>query len=294
VPLGRLESLEDPRLIRVGNYEAGASGRHDAAKVLTPFIEGFIARTRSVQRVAVVLTETRSTNKITQTILEMVRANVSDLPIDIAVFHSGETELDRGFVERLPFAVRRFSSADPLPQDRELREALRSGQYDFVMLFDSSGMYNGEDIGGLAAHLTLGRLDAVWGSRRLSLRDIRESYRLRYRNNALQGAISAMGSHLLSLQFLTLYGRYVADTLSGARVVRTSDVLAVGCRLTDPLLNHYLLSVLLRRRAEMMEVPVQFFAISPHLVRRTSVVDGLRSMLIAVLQRLKRPPTALP
>ena len=73
MPLGRLESLEDPRLVRVGNYEAGATGRHDAAKVLTPFIDTFIARERSVQRVAVVLSETRSLNKIVQTLLEMVR-----------------------------------------------------------------------------------------------------------------------------------------------------------------------------------------------------------------------------
>ena len=39
VPLGRLETLEDPRLVRIGHYEDGVSGRHDASKVLTPFPE---------------------------------------------------------------------------------------------------------------------------------------------------------------------------------------------------------------------------------------------------------------
>ena len=147
-------------------------------------------------------------------------------------------------------------------------------------------MYNGEDIAGLASHLTLGRLDAVWGSRRLSVRDIQESYRLRYRDKAVLGAISAVGSHVLSLQFLALYGRYVSDTLSGARAVRASDALASAVPLTHKLVNHYLLSALLRRRAEMLEIPVQFFAISPDQVRRTSVADGFGAFGIAVRERI--------
>src|SRR5262245_29395678 len=32
VPLGRLDALEDPRLVRIGNYEDGVTGRHDPAK----------------------------------------------------------------------------------------------------------------------------------------------------------------------------------------------------------------------------------------------------------------------
>lgn len=248
-PLGRLESLEDPRLVRVGNYEAGSSGRHDAAKVLAPYIDGFIAREQATHRVAVVLSDTRSPNKLAQTLLEMVRGGIRDLRIDIIVFHAGQEEIDSSLQERLGFSVRRLASSDERGRDRELRAAIDAGHFDYVVLFNSSGMYSGEDIAGLVSHLTLGRLDAVWGSRRLSVRDIQESYRLRYRDNAVQGTISAIGSHVLSLQFLALYGRYVADTLSGARAVRASDVLPVGCPLTHKLVNQYLLSALLRRRA---------------------------------------------
>jgi hypothetical protein len=149
-------------------------------------------------------------------------------------------------------------------------------------------MYNGEDIAGLASYLTSGRLDAVWGSRRLSVRDIEESYRVRYRERALLGAVSAVGSHLLSLQFLLLHGRYIADTLSGVRALRAADALAAACPLTHKLVNQYLLSGLLRRRADILEVPVQFTAISPDQVRRTTVIDGLQSIRIAVRERMRR------
>ena len=286
VPLGRLESLEDPRLIRVGNYEAGETGRHDAAKVLAPYIARFIARRGSVQRVAVLLGETRSTTKLTQTVLEMVRGGIRQPSIEPTVFHMGDADLESSFVQRLPFDVRRLKGDSEADWDRDLRAALVDGNFDYVVLFDSSGMYNGEDIAGLASYLTLGRLDAVWGSRRLSVRDIEESYRIRYRHKAVLGAISAAGSHILSLQFLVLYGRYVADTLSGARAIRASDALAAPCPLTHKLANQYLLSALLRRRAEVLEIPVQFTAISPDQVRRTSILDGFRSMGIAVRARL--------
>jgi hypothetical protein len=288
VPLGRLESLEDPRLVRVGNYEAGASGRHDAAKVLAPFIETFIARERAVQRVAVVLYETRSSGKIAQTLLEMVRGGIRNLKVECTVFHAAEEEIDRALADRLSFPLRRLTS-DGSRSDDELRAAIASGRYDYVILFDSSGMYNGEDIAGLAAHLTLGRLDAVWGSRRLSVRDIEESYRLKYRHRAVLGAVSYVGSHVLSLLYLGLYGRYVSDTLSAARAIRAADALSLRCPLTHKLTNQYLLSSLLRRRADMLEIPVQFFSMSPARVRRTSVADGLRAIGVAIGQRVTRP-----
>lgn len=297
VPLGRLDSLEDPRLVRVGNYEAGATGRHDAAKVLAPFIDTFIAREHAVQRAAIVLYGTRSPNKILQTVLEMVRGGIGKLKVDVVVFHASDRELDRELLDRLPVPLQRVSGFDP-EGDRQLRAEIVSGGFDYVILFESSGMYNGEDIIGLASHLTLGRLDAVWGSRRLSVRDIHESYRLKYRHKALLGAISYAGSHALSLFYLALYGRYVSDTLSAARAVRAADALALECPLTDKLANQHLLSALLRRRAEMLELPVQFFSISPQRVRRTSVLDGLRAIMVAVAARFRsapaRPDTAPP
>ena len=41
----------------------------------------------------------------------------------------------------------------------------------------------------------------------------------------LAGTISRIGSHVLSLACLALYGRFVTDTLSGVRAVRAADVL---------------------------------------------------------------------
>jgi hypothetical protein len=155
-------------------------------------------------------------------------------------------------------------------------------------LFESTEMNNGEDLANLASHLSLGRLDAVWGSRRLSVNDIQESYRLKYRHRAILGAISYAGSHLLSLSYLALYGRYVSDTLSAARVVRAADVLRLPGLLTDKLVNQHLLSVLLRRKAEMFEVPVQFFSLSPAQVRRTSPLDGVRALAMVLSGRVRR------
>jgi hypothetical protein len=153
-------------------------------------------------------------------------------------------------------------------------------------------MYNGEDVPWMITHLLGGRLDAVWGSRRLSVRDIEESYRLKYQRQALSGFVSRVGSHLLSLAYLALYGRYVSDTLSGARAVRTSDAVGLPVGLTDRQANQHLLSSLLRRKAEMFEVPVHFYSLSPTQVRRTTVGDGLGAVAAILWRRLAPPPSA--
>ncbi len=147
-------------------------------------------------------------------------------------------------------------------------------------------MYRGEDIAVLASHLAIGRLDAVWGSRRLSARDIAESIRFRYQKTPLFGAISAVGSHVLSLACLFLYGRYISDTLSAVRVVRSEDALRLSVPLTHKHANEHLLARLLRRKAELLEIPVQFFPISPERVKRTSVGEGLRSLATLIAGRL--------
>jgi hypothetical protein len=177
--------------------------------------------------------------------------------------------------------------SDKLTAEQQFRQAVQEGGFDYVVLFESSGMYRGEDIAGLSSHLTLGRLDAVWGSRRLSVRDIQESYRLRYRQKVLLGAASYLGSHVLSLACLVLYGRYISDTLSAVRAVRAGDAMSIEVPLTHKRANQHLLAQLLRRRAEVLEIPVQFFPISPERVKRTTVVDGIQALAALVRGRLR-------
>jgi 2-phospho-L-lactate transferase/gluconeogenesis factor (CofD/UPF0052 family) len=286
VPLGRLESIEDPRLVRVANFEEARTGRHDAAKILGPFVESFVARWTTTQKVAVLLHEASTTNKVVQTVIEMVRGGIRELPVDLTVFHDGPDEVDTGFVASPGFPLRRLEG-DETARDRALRSILEAEAFDYVILFESSGMYNGEDIATLASHLNLGRLDAVWGSRRLSVRDIQESYRLTYRQRTVLGAVSYAGSHALSLLYLALFGRYISDTLSAARAVRVVDAVRVPVPLTHKMANQHLLASLLRRKAEMLEVPVQFFSISPAQVRRTTPLDGLRAVVTAIRARLR-------
>ena len=279
VPLGPLESIEDPRLVRIGNYEEGVTGRHDAARVLAPFIDTLLAQDEQ-KRVAVLLHDAGSMNKSVQTMLEMVRGGIERVPLDITVCYSG-APLDERFTSSLPFTVARLPAGD-----ESFPDAARGGGYDYVVLFESSGMYRGEDLVALATHLAVGRFDAVWGSRRLSVRDIQESYRLRYRTNVLLGAISYFGSHVLSLAYLLFYGRYISDTLSAVRAVRASDAFDSDIDLTDKRANHLLLTSLLRRRAEILEIPVRFFPISPERVKRTSPLEGLQALATIVYRRL--------
>lgn len=286
VPLGHLESLEDPRLVRIGDFEDGVTGRHDAARVLTPFVEAFLRRDERL-RVAVLLLETGSLNKLGQTMVEMVRAGAEALPLALTVFYDAPESFDPSFVASLPFEVRNLRAGGKAPPAPVLA-VLDHAAFEYVVLFDSSGMYKGEDIVSLSSQLHAGRLDAVWGSRRLSVNDIRQAYRLVYRDRWLKGAASYLGSHVLSLLYLVLYGRYISDTLSGARAVRARFLQDAAAEFGRRDFNQALLSRLLRQRAEVFETPVYYFPISPERVRRTTVLDGLQSVFTILRFRWAR------
>lgn len=283
VPLGRVEALEDPRLIRIGNYEDGVSGRHDATAVLTPFITSLLQRGRR-PRIAVLLLETARVHLIIQSLLEMVRGGIGDLDATVIALYGSAESLGESFTRALPFATRNVGDTGPAAFARALAEL----ELDYVVLFESSGMYRGEDVVNVASLLAGGTLDSVWGSRRLSVSDIRESYRVRYRHNLLFGGVSYVGSHLLSLAYLVMYGRYVSDTLSGVRAVRARFLEAPGIDLGSKRLNHELLSEMLSRRAGVFETPVQFLPISPKRARRTTVLEGLQSLATIVRWKLRR------
>lgn len=286
VPLGPLDTMEDPRLVRIGNYEEGVTGRHDAVRVLTPFIDSILGRD-AVRRVAVLLHDAGSINKVTQTLLEMIRGGIERVPVELTVFYTGPDALDDGFTRSLPFATHHLAGGESAFAD-----AARDAGFEYVVLFESSGMYRGEDLVGLASHLVAGRFDAVWGSRRLSVRDIEESYRLRYNKKALLGAVSYVGSHVLSLAYLAMYGRYMSDTLSAVRAVRASDVFDPDVDLSRKDANHLLLSTLLRRKAEVLEIPVRFLPLAPERVKRTTPLDGIRALATIVWRRIASPRRA--
>jgi len=280
LPLGSLDRLEDPRVVRIGNYESAAGGSHDASKVVGPFIDSFFAQERR-QRVAVFMLETRSLDRIGQTLLEMHRAGVETLPVEVEVFHDATRDFDADTLASLPFAVRRLGEGDTLAA------TLGGGGFDYVVLFESSGMYKGADVVNLLQHLQYGRVDAIWGSRRLSINDVHMAYRLLHHGTPIRGAVSYLGSHLLSLMFLGFYGRYISDTLSGARAIRAAYLSGNGLELDMQALNFRILSVLLRDRAEMFEMPVHYFPISPERVKRTTVGDGVRALWTVVWHRFK-------
>lgn len=285
VPLGSLDRLDDPRLVRIGNYEDGVSGRHDAKKVLTPFVKAFLRRDERL-RLAVLLVNAASLNKICQTIVEMTRAGLEQQPVIVTVYYESSESFDAAFVESLPFEVSNLSSQGPTAEAAFDRIA-NDPAFDYVVMFESSGMYKGDNIVGIVSHLHGGRLDAVWGSRRLSINDINNAYRLVYRHK-FRGAVSYVGSHLLSLACLFVYGRHISDTLSGVWAVRARFLHGESVDYHRRDFNQVVLSRLLRRRAELLEIPVYYFPISPKKIRRTTIRDGLRSLGAIVFGRFRR------
>ena len=283
VPLGRLETLDDPRMVRIANYEDGKTGHHNALSVLAPFIATALKRQRDYQRIAVLMMGTSSIDKIYQSITELERCKNQLSKQSLEIFYSSDSELPAQFTDHLSFPLGRVDKLQTLINS-ESAFGVGPHPFDYVILFDSSGAYRGEEIVNLASLLTSDRFDAIWGSRRLSIRDVHQSYRRRYRHRMLSGAVSYAGSHLLSFAYLLLYGRYITDTLSGVRAIRVSYLQSIPLGLNYQSYNQYLLSSLLGDQAEIFETPVQFYP-SPEI--DVGLFDGLRALFTIIMGRFQ-------
>ncbi len=68
--------------MRISDYEDRGTGRRDAVKVLRPFIESFF-RPVERPRIAILLLDADSQDKIGRTMIDMVRAGIEDLPFAV-------------------------------------------------------------------------------------------------------------------------------------------------------------------------------------------------------------------
>lgn len=284
VQTGTLQAFADPRPVRIGDYEDGVTGRHSGDKVLAPFLTEFLRRSHRA-RVAVLLHDVDSENKLCQTLVEFIRGGLTDLPTDLLVVHGGPAALDRAFLMQLPFPVRHVPPGDDW--DRAVVELLDTWGVETLVLFDSSGMYRGEDVAAVVAPIVQGRSEAVWGSRRLTRREIDASYRFRYRHNPVRGAISFVGSYALTLVYSVLFLRHVTDTLSGVRAMPYRAFRRAAPRLVDARTNHLLLANIFRSRVIFHEAPVRFLPLSPARVKRATIRDGLTAILTIIRCRFR-------
>ena len=109
--LAASSTLQDPRLVRIGQLRGGRFGPARCAEVLGPFLAES-AGGRDKRRVAVLLYDAGTTDKLAQTLLEMVRGGIADLPIEVTVFCETEAPIDAAFLGALPFPVRELPAPD--------------------------------------------------------------------------------------------------------------------------------------------------------------------------------------
>ena len=292
IPIGDLQGIDDPRLLQVQNFEDQLSGTHDANKILTPFIEA-IESANSPVSVATLLLNNVSTEKTVQTVMDMARSvsagsmsssQANGAAQHVTVFYAGE-KIDMLHSMRLPFSMQHVPAKSEQEADVELIKNSLSEEYDYLCLMECSGMYHGSDAMHLISSLNGRQVDAVWGSRRLSVSDVRASYQFRYQRNWLLGIVSRVGSHALSLMYLVFYGHFISDTLSGLRLVKTKVFRDFDLNVEQASFNQRLLCKLLRGKGTVYEMPVGFLPMSPDKVKRTSVMQGLQNIWMIIQQR---------
>ena len=282
IPLGDLAGIEDPRLLRVQNFEGQLSGIHDADKILSPFIEQVEASHMPLS-VGVLLLQNTSAEKTVQSVLEMSRASAYQ-PHDVTVYYTG-SHIEYLHNMDLPFKVSHINIKSRASVNSTLLNRAIENKHDYICLMECSGMYHGYDVVSLLSNLNQKNIDAVWGSRRLSVSDVQASYKFRYHRHPVLGFISYLGSHLLSLMYLCFYGHFISDTLSGVRVVRAKYIKDKD--IEHASFNQYLLCDLLQAKGKVFEIPVDFLPMSPDKVERTSVMQGLQNFAVILLQRIK-------
>ena len=165
---------------------------------------------------------------------------------------------------------------------------LKESRGDYVVIQDADLEYDPSELLSLLEQFSKQRVGAVYGSRTLNTGATSRALKFVYTKHPRQYWISFIGGHILSLWTLLLYGRLITDTLTGYKMFDGPLVRGLTLVSTGFELDHEITTKILRKREDILEVPITYFPRSRLEGKKIRNSDGVKALWTILKCRFAR------
>jgi len=217
------------------------------------------------------------------TILEVIKnlrecSLPNDLDIEIIVVNDGSTDTTSDKAK----SVEKVTVIDQknMGKGAAVQTGVRIAKGDFVLVQDADLEYSPDDI----KHLVVPILNnpssniSVYGRRRKSLKDTSNKIISWLKKHQEQKVTSWIANLSLTVIVLMLYRRFISDTLTGYKIYPMGFLKSLDIKTSGFETDHEITVNLLKRKFEIIEVPISF---SPRSMEEGKKI-GLRDFFIAI------------
>lgn len=169
--------------------------------------------------------------------------------------------------------IRVFSSPKNRGKGSAVRIGIAEARGRMIVIQDADLEYNPAQIPRLIEAMREGGSDAVYGSRFMG----------RIRGHRILS--HDIGNKLLSFIFTLLYGCRITDLETGYKLVKSSMMQSLNLKSDSFDIEVEITAKLAKRRAKIVEIPIEFNARSYQEGKKIQVSDGLQALFRIIYYR---------
>ncbi len=268
-------------------------GKHSGGRVLDELIAIVNERAKSKMRslshmvsiVVPVLNEEKTLGKVL-TRLNLLNLQPMGLDKEIIVVDGGSKDRSPEIAKEYPF-IRFYQLPQKLKgRGSALRYGVDQSLGDIVVFFPSDDEYEPNNIVDLVKAIQSQGAQAIFGSRAIKCLNLEERIRRIYRGKIFSYLISKYGGMSLSVLSLLLFKRFITDPLTGLKAFKRRLLLEMDLKAKGLELEVELIAKLSYQNEYILELPVEYFPRLKIEGKKTSILDGLYTILYFFRLRL--------
>jgi 2-phospho-L-lactate transferase/gluconeogenesis factor (CofD/UPF0052 family) len=277
---------------RIGNW-VNDSGKHQGGKILNEInlILNRINMTKSLEsvtKISIVMPVLNEVSTIDRAInqifsLDWLELNLS---VELIVIDGGSTD---GTLEKLEGNkyIRLFKLNENIGRGAALKMGLNESKGDLVCTFHADMEYRVEDLLKLIKSINQDSADIIFGSR-----NIKKSHKVNYLKSIYEEKnkiylLSRYGGILMMLLSGLFYNKWISDPLTGLKIFRREDVKKFKLNQNGLAIETEFIVQAFKSDLSIAEIPVKYFPRSWKEGKKSTLKDGIKSIITLALGRFK-------
>lgn len=264
---------------------AAESTAHSGGRVLDEVIRVVNAKTQKKLRpfrytVSIIVPGLNEARTLRTVLRELTLLDFSALGVGKEVIYvdGGSTDASLELANSVP-DVKVFSLQNETGRGAALRLGMQKASGDMIAFFPSDAEYETRDLIPVIQGIVKSDFSVVYGSRLIKCVNYSQRIRDIYQGNYLLYLTSKYGGMAVSILNLWRFNRFITDPFSGikafdARLLRSLDLKATGFEIETEIL-----SKLGHKEQFILEVPVDYHPRTRAQGKKTTVGDGIRSII---------------
>jgi len=279
-----------PFQIHLRNWEGQRPGTHHGEHVVNAMLnlkyEEVVALNSNIRKLSVVIPAYNEAPYIAEVIRKVQAVDLAPMNVikEIIVVDDGSRDNTFEIANSIP-GVKAFKQTVNQGKGAAVKRGIEIASGDMIIIQDADLEYDPDDYKKMLPSLLDGSFKAVYGSRTMKKESVHRHLAVLHGKHPAQYWAHYLAGVVLSQITFFLFGRYLTDTLTAYKLYDAPLLKSLKLRGKGFELDHEITAKVIRRKIDILEVPISYTPRTKSEGKKISAKDGF--IAVATLMRFR-------